>query len=128
MVCSWSVYIYFVFYFYLLLSAESRCSTCDVKLVYGIPSKSIGFFKVQDNGVVCENKEIIPDLSECSGNCDSSAKYKDLLSGLQNECQCCQAQTTVSRPLKLNCTDGTTIERTYQVPTSCGCSACTGRP
>ncbi|XP_064614091.1 von Willebrand factor-like [Liolophura sinensis] len=111
-----------------LNSTESTCATCDVKLVYGIPSKSIGFFKVQDNGVVCKNTEIIPDLSECSGYCGSSAKYKDLLSGLQNDCRCCQAQTTVSRPLKLKCDNGTIIERSYKVPTSCGCSVCTGSP
>ncbi|XP_060072003.1 integumentary mucin B.1-like [Ylistrum balloti] len=107
-------------------TASQTCSECSPRLMFGQPAATVGFFKVTRNNTICQNSAPIQDLTECSGYCQSRAKYTTLMRGFDNKCNCCQPQHTITRNVTLNCTDGTTFAKTYTVPTSCGCSACTG--
>ncbi|XP_021374153.1 mucin-5AC-like [Mizuhopecten yessoensis] len=107
-------------------TASQTCSECSPHLMFGQPAATVGFFKVTRNNVICQNTEPIQDLTECSGYCQSRAKYTTLMRGFDNNCNCCQPQNTVAHNVTLHCTDGTTFPKMYTVPTSCGCSACTG--
>jgi len=106
--------------------AASQCSTCQPRLMFREPTRSVGFFKVTNpNGVSCQNKAPVQDLMECSGYCSSAAQYTAIMQGFSNKCNCCQPTSTTSKTVQLTCTDGTTIDKTYSVPNTCGCSACT---
>ncbi|XP_033761396.1 mucin-5AC-like [Pecten maximus] len=107
-------------------TVSQTCSECSPRLMFGQPAASVGFFKVTRNSATCQNSDPIQDLTECSGYCQSRAKYTTLMRGFDNKCNCCQPQATVTRNVTLHCTDGTTFAKTYTVPTSCGCSACAG--
>ncbi|XP_046550834.1 norrin-like [Haliotis rubra] len=102
----------------------SVCQTCTPRLMFGQIQQSIGFFKVNDNGEICSNVEPIPELKECAGYCGSTSSYTALMHGFDNKCLCCQPAKTVSKSIQLVCGTGRKITKTYNVPETCGCSAC----
>ena len=107
-------------------SMASSCQTCAPRLVFGQPENSVGFFKVMDNLELCKNLDVIKDLNECSGYCGSKSSYTSVMHGFTNNCNCCQATASVKKAIELTCTSGRKITKTYEVPTACGCSTCTG--
>ncbi|KAK3108253.1 hypothetical protein FSP39_004202 [Pinctada imbricata] len=106
--------------------AAQTCATCQPMLMFGNPASTIGYFSVINNGVKCENLDPIPDLKECSGYCQSRAKYTAIMRGFDNKCNCCQPTKTISKSVQLTCADGSVISKSYNVPENCGCSACSG--
>ncbi|KAK3611486.1 hypothetical protein CHS0354_039099 [Potamilus streckersoni] len=106
-------------------NASSTCSECTPRLVFGQPQRSVGYFRVSDNGELCQNLDVIADLKECSGYCGSQSSYTSLMQGFNSMCQCCRPTTTITKTIKLACTSGRTISKTYSVPESCGCGVCT---
>ncbi|KAL3831915.1 hypothetical protein ACJMK2_023609 [Sinanodonta woodiana] len=106
-------------------NASSTCSECSPRLVFGQPQRSVGYFRVSDNGEQCQNLDIIGDLKECSGYCGSQSSYTSLMQGFNSMCQCCRPTTTITKTIKLTCASGRTISKTYSVPESCGCGVCT---
>ncbi|XP_067650638.1 mucin-5AC-like [Haliotis asinina] len=105
-------------------SLNSVCKTCTPRLMFGQIQQSIGFFKVNDNGEICSNVEPIPELKECAGYCGSTSKYTALMRGFDNDCMCCQPAKTVPKTIQLVCGTGRKITKTYNVPETCACSAC----
>ncbi|KAK3611484.1 hypothetical protein CHS0354_039096 [Potamilus streckersoni] len=106
-------------------NASSTCSECTPRLVFGQPQRSVGYFRVSDNGELCQNLDVIADLKECSGYCGSQSSYTSLMQGFNSMCQCCRPTTTITKTIKLACASGRTISKTYSVPQSCGCGVCT---
>ncbi|XP_013394049.1 von Willebrand factor-like [Lingula anatina] len=104
-----------------------ECAPCVARLVFTRAEDTVGYFRTSINGQICENKGQLADLRECSGYCSSAFKYFAVMNKYQNDCQCCQAQTTEKRVVELTCMDGSKVTREYDVPTSCGCGTCTGR-
>ncbi|XP_052092501.1 mucin-5AC-like [Mytilus californianus] len=103
----------------------SQCSTCMPRLMFRETSRSVGFFTVTNSiGITCKNTDPVQDLMECSGYCSSHAQYTAIMQGFNNKCNCCQPTTTSDKTVKLTCTDGTTMNKTYKVPDTCGCQAC----
>ncbi|WAQ93448.1 EDIL3-like protein [Mya arenaria] len=107
-------------------SSSLICQTCAPRLVAGNSNHTIGYFTIMDNMEVCKNIEPIPDLLECSGFCNSRSSYSHVMQGFTNRCNCCQATGSETRNVELTCTNGRTITKSYSVPKSCGCSACSG--
>ncbi|XP_048245056.1 mucin-19-like isoform X7 [Haliotis rufescens] len=105
-------------------SSNSVCQSCTPRLMFGQVQQSIGFFKVNDEGEVCSNVEPIPELKECAGYCGSTSSYTSLMRGFDNKCLCCQPAKTVAKSVQLVCGTGRKITKTYNVPETCGCSAC----
>lgn len=103
----------------------SQCSTCMPRLMFREASRSVGFFTVTNSiGITCKNTDPVQDLMECSGYCSSHAQYTAIMQGFNNKCNCCQPTTTSDKTVKLTCTDGTSMNKTYKVPDTCGCQAC----
>ncbi|WAR09825.1 MFGM-like protein [Mya arenaria] len=102
------------------------CQTCAPRLVVGNPNDTIGYFTIMDNMEVCKNVEPIPDLLECSGFCNSRSSYSHVMQGFTDSCNCCQATGSETRNVQLTCKNGRKITKSYSVPKSCGCSACSG--
>ncbi|WAR14240.1 HMCT-like protein [Mya arenaria] len=107
-------------------SSSLICQTCAPRLVAGNSNHTIGYFTIMDNMEVCKNIEPIPDLLECSGFCNSRSSYSHVMQGFTNRCNCCQATGSETRNVELTCKNGRTITKSYSVPKSCGCSACSG--
>jgi hypothetical protein len=105
------------------------CQTCAPRLMYGDPKYSLGYFKVSRGNVVCTNNATVLDLKECAGSCDTTSKYTEVMSGFRSMCHCCAPQQTVARTVRLYCSDGTSLLKSYTVPETCSCGACpvTGR-
>ncbi|XP_041367296.1 uncharacterized protein LOC121381939 [Gigantopelta aegis] len=108
-------------------NASSVCQSCSPRLVFGQPQQSIGFFKVHDKGEVCQNVQPVRDLKECAGYCASTSHYAALMGGFTNKCSCCQPAHTGTKTIELVCSaSGRKVTKTYTVPETCGCSACSG--
>jgi len=117
----------FIVLFYIITAQQAAhsCAACSPRLMFGQPAASVGFFKVTNSkGISCHNNDPIPDLKECSGYCQSRAKYTQIMHGFNNQCNCCQPSATTVRSVQLQCDDGSTMSKNYTIPSSCGCSAC----
>ncbi|CAH1788470.1 unnamed protein product, partial [Owenia fusiformis] len=107
-------------------SEPKVCDTCRPVLVFGQPQDSIGYLTSEKQGMLCSNKDVVDGFYECSGFCDSRAQYSTWTMAFVNDCDCCQPRKTESKFITLTCDDGSTITKSYQVPSECGCGACTG--
>ncbi|CAG5117515.1 unnamed protein product [Candidula unifasciata] len=99
--------------------------SCTTRPVFSHPRDSVGYFQVaMSNGHTCHNTEPVTDLLECSGFCGSSTSLKELMQGYQNTCLSCQVVKMSMHSVKLTCTDGSYLDKTYEVPELCVCNIC----
>ncbi|XP_055959320.1 mucin-2-like isoform X1 [Patella vulgata] len=105
-------------------NSTDTCHSCQPKLMFTHPKQSVGYFTVTDNGEKCQNSQPISDLKLCSGSCDSSSTYTDIMSGVKNTCSCCQPTKTNVQNVQLACSSGRTITKSYDIPEACACGLC----
>uniref|UniRef100_A0A1I8GZ93 SCO-spondin n=1 Tax=Macrostomum lignano TaxID=282301 RepID=A0A1I8GZ93_9PLAT len=88
------------------LPSMDDCTNCTLK-TYSPLLSTIGIFKAKVNKAECENREVVEDLQYCSGYCQPSMAewVQDLYLNQGSSHYCCQAVSTLSRPIKLTCPD-----------------------
>ncbi|XP_055854171.1 hemocytin [Episyrphus balteatus] len=88
-------------------------------------SQTVGLVRINKFGSgMCVNKEPIQGFTECYGSCESGSKYNVESFGQDKMCFCCSIEAYKTILVTLICDDGYKVVKDIQIPSSCGCSAC----
>ncbi|XP_074659309.1 uncharacterized protein LOC141912038 [Tubulanus polymorphus] len=109
--------------------ADATCDGCQPKPLASTLTDTIGYITLEDSEKgLCTNENVIEDLNECSGLCDSNAYYSSALGKILDNCKCCKTVDTIDKNVELTCTKNGlltgSIQQTITLPVSCACQDC----
>ncbi|XP_026826604.1 hemocytin isoform X2 [Ooceraea biroi] len=72
----------------------------------------------------CKNLDVIENVKECQGTCESSTFFDNGSWNQLSDCQCCQVEKYDSIIVSLTCEDGRNLKKLLKTPSSCSCQSC----